>query len=229
MLKHTKKIQSIYQDIQTKIYYMIPEKWDKLYLYASILDKENLEGNKGELYFYYLPKGFLRKKFINVYEIPAKFNLDEKKYLDLVKILYDKLKELREEFKKSEPKEIWSNLTILIQNSKFKVEYDYTDLERDYLTSYQRHIIWRHEYLEIGIEQLNKEEKLIIQSYTFGLKSLERKEKFEMGIYVYDVENIIGYTTNEVDLKKEDNTEEERQGKEKTEIINEILSKKQIK
>ncbi len=226
MLKHTKKIQSIYQDIQTKIYYMIPEKWDKLYLYASILDQENLEGNTGELYFYYLPKGFLRKKMVNVYEIPSKFNLDESKYLSLVKILYDKVKELREEFKKSEPKGIWSNLTILIENSKFKVEYDYTDLERDYLTSYQRHVIWRHEYLGIGIEQLNKEEKLILQSYISGLKSIARKEKFEMGTYINDVENIIGYTTNEVDLKKENNFKEEHQ--EENKIVNEILSKKQM-
>ncbi len=42
------------------IFYMIPEKWDKLYLYSSVIDMP--EGKKtGELYFYYIPKGILRK------------------------------------------------------------------------------------------------------------------------------------------------------------------------
>ena len=27
MLNHTKKIKEIYEDIQKKLYYMIPEKW----------------------------------------------------------------------------------------------------------------------------------------------------------------------------------------------------------
>ena len=38
MLKHTKKIKEMYEDIQRRIFYMIPEKWDKMYLYASISD-----------------------------------------------------------------------------------------------------------------------------------------------------------------------------------------------
>ena len=35
MLKHTRKIKDIYEDIQKKIFYMIPEKWEKLYLYSA--------------------------------------------------------------------------------------------------------------------------------------------------------------------------------------------------
>ena len=45
MLKHTKKIKEIYEDIQRKLYYMIPEKWDSLYLYSSVLENSNNEGN----------------------------------------------------------------------------------------------------------------------------------------------------------------------------------------
>ena len=61
MLNHTKKIKEIYEVIQKMIFYMIPEKWDKLYLYSSVIDMP--EGKKtGELYFYYIPKGILRKK-----------------------------------------------------------------------------------------------------------------------------------------------------------------------
>ena len=79
MLNHTKKIKEIYEDIQKRLFYMIPEKWEKLYLYSSVIDKQNGE-KTGELYFYYIPKGILRKKPVNVYEIPSKFNLDENDY-----------------------------------------------------------------------------------------------------------------------------------------------------
>ena len=89
MLNHTKKIKNIYEIIQKMIFYMIPEKWDKLYLYSSVIDKQ--DGTKtGELYFYYIPKGIIKKKPVNVYEIPSKFNVDETEYLKLVKALYDK-------------------------------------------------------------------------------------------------------------------------------------------
>ena len=127
MLNHTKKIKEIYEVIQKMIFYMIPEKWDKLYLYSSVIDMP--EGKKtGELYFYYIPKGILRKKPVNVYEIPSKFNIDEEEYLKLVKALYQKIQQLREEFRKSETGSIWSNITITIENLKFKVEYNYEDL-----------------------------------------------------------------------------------------------------
>ena len=80
MLRHTQKIKELYEGIKRHIYSMIPEKWESLYLYASVI-----EGQKetGELYFYYVPKGILKKKPVNVYEIPSKFNIDETEYLKL--------------------------------------------------------------------------------------------------------------------------------------------------
>ena len=80
MLNHTKKIKEIYEDIQRKLLYMIPEKWETLYLYSSIIDI-NIEETTGELFFYYIPKGIFRKNPVNVYEIPSKFNIDENQYL----------------------------------------------------------------------------------------------------------------------------------------------------
>ena len=200
MLNHTKKIKEIYEDIQKKLYYMIPEKWDKLFLYSSVIDMPNGE-RKGELYFYYIPKGILKKKPVNVYEIPNKFNLDENDYLKLVSILYAKIKQLREEFRKSETGELWSNITISIQNMKFKVEYNYDDLERSEFNSYERHIIWRYEYLGIGEEQVNKKDKEILRRYLLGAKTLARKETYETGIYITDVENKIAYNTDETNNK----------------------------
>ncbi len=196
MLNHTKKIKEIYEDIQKRIFYMIPEKWEKLYLYSSVIDKPNGE-KKGELYFYYIPKGILRKKPINVYEIPSKFNLDENDYLRLVQTLYNRIKILREEFRKSETGTLWSNITMTIENMKFKVDYNYDDLENTTFTSYERHVIWRYEYLGISEEQVSKKEKEILNRYLSGPKILRRKENYETGIYIKEVENKIEYHTDE--------------------------------
>lgn len=224
MLNHTKRIKEIYEDIQKRLFYMIPEKWEKLYLYSSVIDKQNGE-KTGELYFYYIPKGILRKKPVNVYEIPSKFNLDENDYLKLVKILYDRIKLLREEFRKSETSTLWSNITMTIENVKFKVEYNYDDLENSTFTSYERHIIWRYEYLGIGEEQVSKKEKEILNRYITGPKLIKRKENYETGIYIKDIENKIAYNTDEnKPLEKE--PEEQRKAKRKNQLL---LSEEQIK
>ena len=70
MIRQTKKIKEIYENIQKKLFYMIPEKWENLYLYASIIDKPK-EQSTGELFFYYVPKSILKKNPVNVYEIPS--------------------------------------------------------------------------------------------------------------------------------------------------------------
>ena len=199
MLNHTKKIKELYEDIQKKIYYMIPEKWEKLYLYSSVIDMS--EGKQtGELFFYYVPKGILKKKPVNGYEIPSKFNIDETAYLKLVELLYDKIKELRKEFQKAAMQdEIWSNITITIQNLKFRIEYDFEDLQNNDFTSYERHVIWRVKYLGLIPEQCTKEEKEIIRRYAMGAKTLPKREIYESGIYIKDVENIVDYTTGNYD------------------------------
>lgn len=194
MLNHTKKIKEIYEDIQRKLFYMVPEKWERLYLYSSVIDMpKNIQN--GELFFYYIPKGIFKKNPINVYEIPSKFNLEESEYLKLVEILYDKVKELRAEFKKSESGEIWSNITISIEHVKFKVEFGYEDLRNSDFDSYGRHVIWRDHYLGIGLEQVNKTEKEILKRYYNGAKTIGRKEVYEAGIYIQDIKNIVDYDT----------------------------------
>ena len=192
MLNHTKKIKDIYEIIQKMIFYIIPEKWDKLYLYSSVIDKQ--DGTQtGELYFYYIPKGIIKKKPVNVYEIPSKFNVDETEYLKLVKALYEKIKQLREQFRKSEIGNIWSNITIIIENYKFKVEYNYEDLLHSQFNSYERHIIWRYKYLNIKPEQMNKKDREIIDRFLNGVQILYRKEKYEAGIYIKDIENVVAF------------------------------------
>ena len=225
MLNHTKKIKEIYEDIQRKLFYMIPEKWDKLYLYSSILDIPDKEGKTGELFFYYIPKGILKKKPVNVYEIPAKFNLDENQYLRLVQLLYAKIKELRQEFRKSERNEIWTNITMSIQNLKLKVEYDYTDLNHSDFSSYERHVIWRYEVLGIGEEQVSKEDKEILKRYLLGAKTLTKKEHYDSGIYIRDIENVIAYSNENARTPDVEQVVEKTEKRHKNQLL---LSKEEI-
>lgn len=220
MLNHTKKIKEIYEEIQKRLFYMIPEKWDKLYLYSSVIDKSKNE-KTGELFFYYIPKGILKKRPINVYEIPNKFNIDETQYLKLVELLFEKIKELREEFRKSESKELWSNITILIEGTRFKVNYDYDDLQNSNFNSYERHVLWRIKYLGITPEQCTKEEKEVVKKYASLPKKLVRHETYETGIYIRDVKNLVEYNTDGFDKIQE--PQEEKETKNINKMKNQIL------
>lgn len=193
MIETPKKVREIYEDIQKKLFYMIPEKWDELYLYASVIERFG-DVETGELFFYYIPKGLLRKNPINVYEIPNKFNLEESQYMRLVEILYDKIKELRRLYKKLEHGNTWSNITISIKDMKFTIEYNYEDLQNSEFDSFQRHIIWRSKYLGMGPDKVGKKEREILDKYAIQLNEV-RTEKYEENIYINDIKNIVDYST----------------------------------
>ena len=117
--------------------------------------------------------------------------------MKLVQLLYEEIKNLRREFQKSERDDIWTNLTITIQDLKFNVEYDYTDLENSMFSSYERHVIWRYENLGIGEEQISKEDREILKKYKIVDRTFVRKEHYDAGIYIKNVENMIAYSTDD--------------------------------
>ena len=124
------KLKALYSKIQTQLFYMIPEKWDRIYLYAAMFTDEQIL-KKGEMFFYYYPTGILKKNPVNVYEVPIKFNIDEEAYMKLINNLYETIKLLQKEFEKAGEKP-WTSLTISIENLKFKIEYSYEDLRKLY-------------------------------------------------------------------------------------------------
>ena len=188
----TPKIKKIYSEIQKKLFYLIPEKWDKIYLYASIIDQMN-NMQTGEMFFYYYPKGVIKRKPINVYEIPSKFYIEEDTYLKLVDELYKEIKLLRKMFIQLGER-IWSNVTISIENFKFGVEYNYDNLINSKYTSYQRHLIWRYEYLNAPLNSYNKEERKVIVEYINEKHEiLKNNETYYESIYQKPVRNIIEY------------------------------------
>ena len=162
MIEDSKK-RGIYTQIQKQLFYMIPEKWDKVYLYSSVLERPN-QLETGEMYFYYIPKGVLKKKPVNVYEIPAKFNIDEEEYFKLADRLYAEIKKLRNTcIRLGEPK--WYSIMISIADFKFNVEYNYDDLNDSKFNSYERHIIFRYKYLDYPESSYTKAERKVIQEY----------------------------------------------------------------
>ena len=189
------KERIIFDEIQKKLYYMIPEKWEAIFLYASIIE-DAFKKPVGEMYFYYLPKGILKRKPVNVYEIPGMFNIDEEGYNEIIQKLYLDIKKLRDVHRDIKS-ELWTNLTISIRNHQFKIEYGYEDLkENSEFSPYERHIIWRYKNLGIDESIQTKEEKNIIDRYLNSeLIQLERENNdvYVEGVYRQPVNNIIDY------------------------------------
>ncbi len=218
-MKDTPKMRKLYIDIQSQLFYMIPESFEKIYLYTAILDQ--VHGMPiGEMFFYYLPKGILKKKPVNVYEIPNKFSIEDDVYSKMINKLYEYIKELREEAISSGQKP-WTNITISIEDFKFSIEYDYEDLTQSPYSNYERHIIWRYKYLQTDINSYNKKERKLLIKYLNEEKE-EKKDVHQENIYANKKKKVIAYDINKE--LREAQIEEEK--KEKEMEVNQILNTK---
>lgn len=193
----TPKIKIIYKEIQKKLFYMLPEKWDSIYLYASVIQHAKLQ--TGEMFFYYIPKGVLKKNPVNVYEVPSRFNIEEQDYLKLVDDLYEKVKELRQEMINSGEKP-WSNVTISIEKIKFKAEFMYDNLSHSKFSSYDRHLEWQYEYLNKPLNSYNKKEREIIEQILSEKNIISDDISiYEEPLYIQkDVKSIIDFDKEEI-------------------------------
>lgn len=193
---------------------MIPEKWDKIYLYAAIVEKMN-KLETGEMFFYYYPKGILKKNAINVYEIPSKFNIEENSYMRFVNQLYETIKLLRKEFEKAGER-VWSNITISIENLKFHVEYDYENLEKSNYSNYDRHIIWKYKYLDLSMDRLSKKDRKMLEGYLAEERFANKEiKKHTENMYQKNVHNIIEYDKDRTEYEQFENIEQEDKIQEK--------------
>lgn len=224
----TNKLRSIYSKIQTQLFYMIPEKWDKIYLYASIIEQVNhLE--TGEMFFYYYPAGIIKRNPVNVYEVPAKFNIDEEEYMKLVDKLYSTFNELRQAFKESNEEKMWTNLTIIIGDNKFTVEYNYEDLIGSKYSSDDRHIIWQCKYLNYPIEKFSNKDRKMLKEYNIENTSKENKTKtYSEGMYKKHVHNIIEYKNYDEDKMQDFDSENKQNKNEIKEEPYEIVTNKRL-
>ncbi|HEX9061355.1 MAG TPA: immunity protein YezG family protein, partial [Clostridia bacterium] len=93
-----KNTDAIFQKIANIINGMIPEEWDKVYLYGEILEDVQ------EGFFYYYPTNSNKPAYY--YYVPQEFDIDEDEYDKLHEQLLDNLSELWQEFKNSD-QEVW--------------------------------------------------------------------------------------------------------------------------
>ncbi len=192
-MKTTPEMKRVYSNIQKQLFYLIPEKWDRIYLYASVTQKiMNLE--TGELFFYYFPSGILKKNPINVYEIPNRFTLNEEEYIKLVERLYQSIKELWKLCKDTEEK-VWTNITIKLVGLKFEIEYHYDDLSISPYSNIERHIIWKYKYLDLPIDSFNRKDKKLIEKYLVEnvVEDLNDVVIYSESIYKRPIKNIVDY------------------------------------
>ena len=186
-------MQEHYDKILKQLFYMIPEKWDSVYLYASIVDHHK-EVQTGEMFFYYFPKSIIRN------------NIDEHGYLKLAENLYNEIKLLRKAMI-AVGEEAWSNVTIWVKDFKFNAEYSYENLQQSRYTNIDRHLIWRHEYLEIPLSSYSKKEKNMIEEYLEQKRhKVNKKSTYQEAIYEMTVSNIMKY--NKKYEKEETNIDE---------------------
>lgn len=217
------RLRDIYSKIQTKLFYMIPEKWDRIYLYAAVIeDKNKLE--RGEMFFYYYPSGILKKNPVNVYEVPTRFNIEESSYMKLADELYETIKLLRDEFKKS--KEVpWTNLTISVINLKFKIEYNYDDLQE--ISDEERHLIWQYKYLGLLPERLPRRQRKILEQYIQNEKiNAPKVKKHTENMYQKHVHNIVEYDKTNIVEENTENNKEKQTKKDKYQLYKEQQAKK---
>ncbi len=189
------EIRKIYSELQKQLFYLIPEKWDRIYLYASV--EEKIKGlETGELFFYYFPRGILKKNPVNVYEIPNKFSLSEEEYIKLVEKLYLKIKQIWEIYKEANHR-LWTSVTIRIEGLKFEIEYNYEKINYEKYSNLDRHIIWK--YYNLGLPEeafTSKERKLIRRYVNENIYFRPDIEKYSEAIYKNPVKKIVDYNYN---------------------------------
>ena len=113
-------------------------------------------------------------------------------------------------------KELWSNISISIDNEHFKIDYDYDDLANSPFSSYERHVIWRYNTLKEGDEILSRKDKKIIDSYKrfIAINDLPNRIRYTEKVYDKPVKNIIEFektlTVDEAIARSKAKTEKQK-------------------
>lgn len=188
-------ITDLYERIRKELFYMIPEKWERIYLYASVVQRGN-NRETGEMFFYYFPKSLIKKNPVNVYQVPQRFNIDENEYIKIANRLYEMIKKLRKYCIKYEEND-WSNVTIIVRDTNFIVEYNDDKLRNSKYTSDDRMAIWQYKYLEYPMEKFNKEQRTIIKEYLEEeQQGLHKTKEYSESFYQQHLHNSIQYDIN---------------------------------
>nr|WP_255711598.1 immunity protein YezG family protein [Pelosinus baikalensis] len=130
-------MEQLFEKIAKALINIIPEDWEKIYLYAEIRDGYE------KVFFYYYPKG--SNSAIYSLDITDKYNIDKKQFDERENHLYDCFGELYKEFK-TQGQEPWTNLTFILDSTgKMKLEYGYDDISQK--SSVEKQDEWEAKYI----------------------------------------------------------------------------------
>ncbi|MFT0803485.1 antitoxin YezG family protein [Bacillus swezeyi] len=151
----TEKMEKLYQQLAEGINEIIPTEWEKVYLYAEILDDST------EVFFYFnMPQN---EEYIYSHNIPEHFNVSEDIYDELLFELHDLFEDLQKEFKENNSG-VWTNLTLIFESSgRFSIDYNYDNVIESGLNGSQRQIVW--EYKNLGIFPNDEDNKRFLENY----------------------------------------------------------------
>ena len=188
--------EQFYMKIQDHLFEMIPESWKTVFLHTSFIDIPN-QIPKGELFVYYIPKGFLKRKPVNCYEIPSLFDIDEEDYSRLIASLYNVIKLLRDSYRKFR-KVKFTTIDVICSNKNFIVKYGFEDLLNSRYTSEERHLIWRYENLQIDLASLDRNDRKVLEYYIEEARvSLPQKQEIvETEIYERPSQATVDYESS---------------------------------
>lgn len=145
--------------ICNKVNDMIPEEWNKVYIYGEVTE------GAGVVAFYYYPQD--KDRYVFSADIIDLFDIDENEFSNDEYELLKLFEQLQQEFKNSD-QEVWTSVTIYLESTgKFKVDYDYTDLSD--VDDYNRQIIW--EYKHLGVMPEDEDDKKIVEEYINGIEN----------------------------------------------------------
>ncbi|ATO10086.1 MULTISPECIES: LXG family T7SS effector immunity protein YezG [Bacillus amyloliquefaciens group] len=159
----TEKMGELYQQIAEGINEIIPSEWEKVILYAEILD------DSSEVFFYFNPPQS-EEDFIYSHNIPEHFQVSEDLYDDLLIKLQEAFEELRKEYKENNL-HIWTNLTLnLDRTGQFSIDYNYEDVIGSELNGAQRKAVWV--YKNLGLMPKKKTLRAFLEDF---IKTSEEK------------------------------------------------------
>jgi uncharacterized protein (TIGR01741 family) len=145
--------EKLYQQIGKTIVEMIPEEWEKVYLYAEVSEGFSY------VYFYYYPVNHSSPVYF--LDIPEKFHISDTEFDEIKHQLFEEFVKLWDTFREHN-QEPWTNLTLFLDSSgKLKIHFDYEDLS--HASPRKRRIFWRYQYL--GIVPENQRDRSFIDEY----------------------------------------------------------------
>lgn len=148
---YTERMNELYGVIAEQLNDIIPDGWEKIYLYSEILDDSR------EVYFYF--ESTSKNEIVFSHNIPQTYKLSGKIYDSLLQEIIESMVELNNEFKNKNGN-TWTNLTFILEKTgKFNVKYHYNDTLNSKFTMMERQVIF--EYEVVGLEQEGEDQEVI--------------------------------------------------------------------